>query len=66
MTKVFGFCIAAGLFMIIGSVGSAELGILDMGGFVARGVIGLALLAVGYIGLEALSSKSLNKRRPRK
>lgn len=66
MRKVFGFSVIAGLLIIIGTAGSADLGLLDMTGIVARGVIGMLLMILGYIGLEILGSESLNKRRARK
>lgn len=63
MRKAFGFCVIAGLLIILGTFGSADLGLLDMDGIVARGVIGLLLLVLGYIGL---SYEKPNKRRVRK
>lgn len=52
MKKVFGFCILAGILLILGTAGSSDLGSLNMSEIVARGCIGVLFMTVGYVGLK--------------
>jgi hypothetical protein len=52
MRKTFGFCIIAGILIILGTAGSSDLGSLNMGDIVGRCCIGILITVFGYIGLK--------------
>ena len=53
LLSLFGVIFAVGLFVLIGTAGSSDLGMIDTGTSVVRCLIGFALMFGGIVGLKA-------------
>lgn len=53
---VSGLCMAIGLVWLLGTVGSADLGLIDFETLLIRSIIGIAIFVGGFVGLKLSGS----------